>query len=68
MGRNLIPYVTIFVLAFFVLPFWVGQETVKECTAVGNNVYSCSAAAVVRGQIKISETVSILFFWKTKTP
>jgi hypothetical protein len=36
------------------LPLWLGWSSVKDCTDAGNNFYSCSVAAWVRGDIKIA--------------
>jgi hypothetical protein len=65
MGKKLRICLVIF-LAGLALPLWLGWATVKDCTAGGNNFYSCSAAAVVRGQIKIAGGImSMLIFWKS---
>jgi hypothetical protein len=40
MGKNRISCITIFILVLFAVPFWVRRETVQDCTAAGNNVYS----------------------------
>jgi hypothetical protein len=61
------PWLPVGRLAFAALPFWVDRETVQECTMSDSNSYSCSAAAVVRAQIKIAGRImSMLTFWKTE--
>jgi hypothetical protein len=44
----------------FAFPLWLGWSSVKDCTAAGNNFYSCSAAAWVRGDIKIAGKVMLV--------
>ena len=57
-GKKLVVYVVMFVGGCAV-PLWLGWSSVQDCTAAGNNFYSCSAAALVRGDIKIAGKVML---------
>jgi hypothetical protein len=65
MGKKLTGYIAIFI-GIFAVPLWLGWPSVKDCTAAGNNLYSCSAAAWVRGDIRIAGKIMLIITFGLK--